>query len=191
VPALPGDRAARVLAEDIEAFERAGCRLLERRGSHEAILEAPRGVGRIVVRLTRVGRIFGGNWGLEVAPEEALLPATDVGLAARGRGVVKQHGVRFRARRRGDARARRLGEMLSGNSDLGDALGRVHFERLWVRRDGRPVIRHLGGSVVWVLFPPIVRTTPLPPGQPEEMLRAIQAFRAAGQEAMKTDPSSV
>ena len=41
----------------------------------------------------------------------------------------------------------------------------------------------MGGSVVWVLFPPIVRSTPLPSGQPEEMLRAIAAFRAAGQEA--------
>lgn len=189
--ALPGDRAARVLADDIEAFERAGCRLLERRGSHEAVLETPRGGGRIVVRLTRVGRVFGGNWGLEVAPEEAMLPATDVGLAARGRGVVKQHGVRFRPRRRGDERARRLAEALSGNAQLGEALGRVHFERLWVRRDGRPVIRHLGGSVVWVLFPPIVRATALPAGQPEEMLRAIEAFRAAGREATKADLSSV
>ena len=180
MPSLPGARAARVLAEDVEEFERAGCRLLERRSEHEAILAAPRGGGRVVVRLTRVGRIFGGNWGLEVTSEEPLLPETESGLAARGRGVVKQQGVRFRPRRRSDEAAARMAEKLSADSKLGAALGRVHFERLWVRRDGRPVIRHLGGSVVWVAFPPIIRSTPLPPGQPEELLRALEAFRAAG-----------
>jgi hypothetical protein len=180
VPNLPGARARRVLAEDVEAFERAGCRLLERRDDLEAVLTAPRDAGRIVVRLTRVGRIFGGNWGMEVTTEEPLLPATDSGLAARGRGVVKMQGVRFRARGRRDEAAARLAEALSADAQLGEALGRVHFERLWVRRDGRPVIRHLGGSVVWVAFPPIVRTTPLPPGQPAELLRALEAFRAAG-----------
>jgi hypothetical protein len=180
VPGRPGARAARVLAEDIEAFEGAGCRLLERRGELEAVLAAPRNRGRVVVRLTRVGRIFGGNWGLEVTTDDALLPETPSGIAARGRGVVKQQGVRFRARGRSDEAATRLAEALSEDSKLSEALGRVHFERIWVRRDGRPVIRHLGGSVVWVAFPPIVRSTPLPPGQPRELLRALDAFRAAG-----------
>jgi hypothetical protein len=177
VPNLPGDRAVRVLAEDVEAFEQAGCRLVERRGDREAVLAAPRDGGRIVVRLTRVGRFFGGNWGMEVSPEEPLLPETPAGLTARGRGVVRQHGVRFRPRRRGDPAAVRLADALSSDAGLGEALGRVHFERVWVRRDGRPVIRHLGGSVVWVLFPPVVRTTPLPAGQPQEILRALHAFR--------------
>jgi hypothetical protein len=180
VPNLPGDRAARVLADDVKAFEQAGCRFVEHRGDHEAVLAAPRNGGRIVVRLTRVGRFFGGNWGMEVSTEEALLPQTTAGLAARGRGVVRQQGVRFRPRRRGDPDAVRLAEVLSADDKLGEALGRVHFERVWVRRDGRPVIRHLGGSVVWVLFPPIVRATPLPTGQPEEILRALDALRAAG-----------
>jgi Protein of unknown function (DUF3156) len=179
VPQLPGDRAARVLADDIEAFEQAGCRLVERRGPHEAVLEAPAGGGRLVLRLARVGRIFGGNWGMEVSTEEPLLPETPTGLAARGRGVVKQQGVRFRARGRGDDAAARLAEALTADDELGEALGRVHFERVWVRRDGRPVIRHLGGSVVWVAFPPIVRGTPLPEGQPQAILRALKALRAA------------
>jgi Protein of unknown function (DUF3156) len=191
VPERPSVRAARVLASNVEAFERAGCRLLERPDPLEAVLAAPRGRGRIVVRLTRVGRIFGGNWGLEVSTDEPLLPPTTTGLSARGRGVVKQHGVRFRPRGRGDAAAARLAERLTGDQRLGDALGRVHFERTWVRRDGRPVIRHLGGSVVWVAFPPVVRATPLPSGQPEEILRALDAFRAAGQDATNTDLSSV
>jgi hypothetical protein len=180
VPGRPGAQAARVLREDVEAFEREGCRLLERRGDLEAVLAAPKGGGRILVSLTRVGRIFGGNWGLEVAPEEQLFPETTSGIAARGRGVVRQQGVRFRARGRGDEAATRLAEALTADSKLGKALGRVHFERLWVRRDGRPVIRHLGGSVVWVAFPPIVRSTPLPADQPRELLRALDAFRAAG-----------
>ena len=179
MPGRPGARAARVLTEDVEAFEGAGCRLLERRGDLEAVLAAPRGGGRVVIRLTRVGRIFGGNWGLEVAPEEQLLPETASGIAARGRGVVRQQGVRFRARGRRDDAAVRLAEALSADSNLGKALGRVHFERVWVRRDGRPVIRHLGGSVVWVAFPPIVRSTPLPAEQPRELLRALDAFRDA------------
>ena len=180
MPGRPGARAARVLTDDVEAFEGAGCRLLERRNDLEAVLAAPRDAGRIVVRLTRVGRIFGGNWGLEVAPEEALLPETQSGLVARGRGVVKQQGVRFRARGRGDEAAARLAETLTADTELGEALGRVHFERIWVRRDGRPVIRHLGGSLVWVAFPPIVRATPLPAGQPEAILRALEAFRGSG-----------
>jgi hypothetical protein len=175
----PRDRAALVLTDDIEAFEQAGCRVLERRSSHEAVLDTPGGASRIVVRLTRVGRIFGGNWGMEVTTEDAFLPETQGGLAARGRGIIKQQGVRFRARRRGDDGAARLAEALTSDQALGEALGRVHFERVWVRRDGRPVIRHLGGSVVWVLFPPIVRPTPLPDGQPAEILRALKAFRAA------------
>ena len=185
MPQLPGDRAARVLAEDIEAFERAGCRLLERRDDHEALLEAPRGGGHVVVRLARVGRIFGGNWGMEVSTEDPVLPETSSGLAARGRGVVRQQGVRFRPRRGSDEDAARMAESLTGNAELAKALGRVHFERVWVRRDGRPVIRHLGGSVVWVAFPPIVRSTPLPEGQAEETLRALKAFRRAGQAATR------
>jgi hypothetical protein len=175
-----GARAVRVLESNIEAFERAGCRVLERRGSQEAVLASPDSGGNVIVRLTQVGRIFGGNWGLEVTTDEPLLPETAGGLAARGRGVIKQQGVRFRPRRRGDSGADRLAQGLSADRQLGDALGRVHFERVWVRRDGRPVIRHLGGSVVWVLFPPVVRATPLPEGQPAEMLRALEAFGAAG-----------
>ena len=58
-------------------------------------------------------------------------------------------------------------------------LTRVHFERVSVEPDGRPVIRHLGGSVVWVLFPPVIRATPLPAGQPRDIVRALEAFARA------------
>ena len=46
--------------------------------------------------------------------------------------------------------------------------------------DGRPVIRHLGGSVVWVLFPPLVKRVPLVPEQIEATLAALEAFAVAG-----------
>ena len=52
-----------------------------------------------------------------------------------------------------------------------------------VEPDGRPVIRHMGGSVVWVLFPPLVRDTPLPDGQPEAMVRALDEFARAGRQS--------
>jgi Protein of unknown function (DUF3156) len=88
------------------------------------------------------------------------------------------HGVRFRAKR-GDDEGKRLAEALSADAALGEKLSQVHFERIRVEPDGRPVIRHLGGSVVWVLFPPLVRQVPLVPEQVEATLAALDAFRAA------------
>jgi hypothetical protein len=184
-------RAAAVMDSDVEAFARAGCRPLERRGPYEAVLDARGGAGRVVLRLSPLGRFFGGNWGMEVSTEEPVLPATQGGLAARGRGVVRQQGVRFRPRRGGGPDAAALAEALTNDEKLSDALNDVHFEEVAVRPDGRPAIRHLGGSVVWVLFPPVVRATPLPPGQAEAVLKALAAFRRAGQVATKTDLSSV
>jgi hypothetical protein len=87
-------------------------------------------------------------------------------------------GVRFRARR-GDEAGRRLAEELTTNPALAKALGRVDFERIRVEPDGRPVIRHLGGSVVWVLFPPLVRRIPLVAEQVDATLAALDAFSAA------------
>lgn len=168
---LTARRAAAVLASDVEAFERLGYRPLERPSPYEATLRGPRD---LVVRLRRQGRYFGGNWAMEVSTAEPVLPATSRGLSARGRGVVRMRGVRFR----GDGD---LAATLSGDARLGEALARVHFERVSVDPDGRPVIRHLGGSLVWVLFPPIVRATPLPPEQAEEIVRALDEFARAGE----------
>ena len=39
---------------------------------------------------------------------------------------------------------------MSAKARLGNALGAVHFERLAVDADGRPVICHMGGSFVTV-----------------------------------------
>jgi hypothetical protein len=128
--------------------------------------------------MAQSGRIFGGNYALEISTNEPVLPPTS-GLSARGRGLVKMRGVRFRAHR-GDAAGRRLADRLSSDRDLGERLGEVHFERVRVDPDGRPVIRHMGGSVVWVLFPPLVRKIPLVPEQVDATLAALDAFAAAG-----------
>jgi hypothetical protein len=172
VLALTGRRAAAVLASDVKAFERLGYRPLERRTPYEATLRAPAGGPDVAVRLHREGRFFGGNWALEVTTVDPVLPPSS-GLAARGRGLVRMRGVRFR----GDEH---LAAALSADERLGEALGRVHFERVAVEPEGRPVIRHMGGSLVWVLFPPIVRATPLPPEQARETVRALEAFARAG-----------
>jgi hypothetical protein len=88
-------------------------------------------------------------------------------------------GVRFRARR-GDAAGEQLATRLGADTALAEALAKVHFEEIRVEPDGRPVIRHLGGSVVWVLFPPIVKRVPLVPEQVDATLTAMKAFAAAG-----------
>lgn len=177
--ALTAGRAERVMADDVEVFERLGYRPLERK-AFSAVLEPSGGGRRIALRLVREGRVFGGNWGLEIATADPVLPPTPGGLTARGRGVVKMRGVRFRARG-GDADATALAEALSADAELGEALAGVDFELLSVHPDGRPAIRHLGGSVVWVLFPPIVRGTPLPPVQAKASAAALDAFAAAAQ----------
>ena len=52
----------------------------------------------------------------------------------------------------------------------------MHFERIRVEPDGRPVIRHMGGSVVWMLFPPLVRPVPLIAEQRRAAVEALEAF---------------
>jgi Protein of unknown function (DUF3156) len=168
-----------VLALDdaIAGLLRAGYTEVERTGPLEARLGSPSGRPAIRLRVARDGRIFGGSYALELSAEDPVLPPSG-GLSARGRGIVKMQGVRFRAKR-GDEAGRRLAQQLASNEALGEQLSRVHFERIRVDPDGRPVIRHLGGSVVWVLFPPLVRRIPLVPEQVEATVAALEAFRAA------------
>ena len=61
---------------------------------------------------------------------------------------------------------------------LADRLSAVHFEAIRVEPDGRPVIRHLGGSVVWILFPPLVRRIPFVDEQARATVEALRAFGA-------------
>ena len=174
-------RAAAALASDREEFERLGYRADDGDAPYSVALAGPGQRRDLVLRLVPEGRIFGGNWGLVLSTAEPVLPPTVGGLSARGRGIVKMQGVRFRARRGGRESDSRVAAALSADSELGEALGRVHFERITVDPDGRPAIRHLGGSVVWVLFPPVVRATPLPDGQPEALVAALEEFARAAE----------
>jgi hypothetical protein len=165
------------LDEAIESLGRAGYSKVERLSPLEARLRSPGGRPPLRLQLTRDGRIFGGNYGLELSTDQPVLPPSG-GLTARGKGLVRMQGVRFRAKR-GDEAGRQLAEHLGSDAHLAERLGRVHFDRIRVDPDGRPVIRHLGGSVVWVLFPPLVKRVPFVPEQVEATLAALEAFRAA------------
>jgi hypothetical protein len=168
-----------VLALDdaVESLGAVGYTEVDRVTELEARLSSPSGGIPVRLLVARDGRIFGGNYGLELSTAEPVLPPTR-GLSARGKGVVKMQGVKFSAKR-GDEAGRKLAERLAADAALAELLGRVHFERIRVEPDGRPVIRHLGGSVVWVLFPPLVKRVPLVPEQVEATLAALEAFAAA------------
>ena len=170
--------AAKTLEVNVEVFERQGYRRTGRNGSLEALVERPGG-RPLRLRMAQAGRVFGGSYALEVAPAEPVLPATR-GLAARGRGVVRLSRVAFRARG-GDSEGRRLARRLEEDTALQRALADVHFELVRVDPDGRPVIRHMGGSLVWVLFPPLVRPVPLVPEQARATARALEIFASVVQ----------
>jgi hypothetical protein len=168
--------ATRALADVVETYERLGYRACEPRDL-EVRLERE-GHAPLLARLAPEGRIFGGSFGLEVSTAEPVLPATR-GLSARGRGVVRLTGIAFRPRR-GDERGVDLAGALGRDGGLGERLAAVHFERVRVEPDGRPVIRHMGGSVVWILFPPVVRAVPLVAEQARAIADALDAFATAG-----------
>jgi hypothetical protein len=162
---------------NIDVFERVGARVVDRAGGGEARLELVNHPA-VSVRMRGRGRIFGGAYALEVATADPVLPSSR-GLVARGRGVVRLRRVAFRARR-GDEAGAALARRLDDDGALQEALAAVHFERVRVDPDGSPVIRHMGGSVVWVLFPPLVRPVPLVEEQARAIAAALAAFAAAG-----------
>ncbi len=172
-------RAKLVLDDAIASFGRAGYRVSSRLSELSARLEAPGREPALVLRLDRQGRIFGGTYALEVTTAEPVLPAT-AGLSARGRGVVKMKGVSFHPRR-SDAAGEALAERLEADERLLDALGNVHFERIRIEPGGRPVIRHMGGSLVWMLFPPLVKGVPLVDEQARATAAALAAFARVGE----------
>jgi hypothetical protein len=169
-----GRAALASLDRTAEIFGALGYRRGEKEGAFAFRLEPPEGARTLVARMAVGGRIFGGSFALELTTAEPVLPATD-GLTARGRGVVRLQRIDFRARRddpAGAALAARLGE----NTELQHALADVHFERIRIEPDGTPVIRHMGGSVVWMLFPPLVRPVPLTVAQARATVTALEAF---------------
>lgn len=173
-------RAVSALNDAVDRFGRAGYPDAERLSPLEARLRSPAGRSPIRLLMSQEGKILGGNYAVEISTDEPVLPRTQ-GLSARGKGLVRMQGVRFRARRE-DAAGRQLAERLGSDAHLVERLCLVHFERIRVDPDGRAVIRHMGGSVVWVLFPPLVRKVPLVPTQVDATLAALDAFAAAGRD---------
>jgi hypothetical protein len=170
-----------VLAEDVRLFTALGYREAVRPDALRARLVADgRPDVRIELRATG-GRVFGGTFAMEVATADPVLPRTN-GLQARGRGVVRLQTIRFRAR--GDDQAgRRVADRLERDARLLDALSKVHFEQVRVDPDGRVVIRHMGGSLVWLLFPPMARPVPIVPEQVRAIVGALEEFVRAGARA--------
>jgi hypothetical protein len=173
-------RAVLAVDDAIGRLGRAGYSRVDRLGPLEARLRRAAGERALHVRMAREGRVFGGTYALELSTAEPVLPPTR-GLSARGRGLVRLRGVAFRSRR-GDAAGRLLARQLDGDRHLADRLSKVHFERIRVDADGRATIRHMGGSVVWVLFPPLVKPIPFVPEQAVASVRALEAFAAAGKD---------
>ncbi len=164
-------RAAKAFSEVLEGFEEDGFEV-ERQNLSARLTRD--GLRPLRARLVQQGRIFGGTYALELSTDAPVLPGSR-GLRGRGRGLVKLGGVDFRSRGHDEA-GRLLGARLERDERLQRALGRVHFDRIRVEPDGRPVIRHLGGSVVWILFPPLVRPVPLVPEQRRAAVAALDAF---------------
>jgi Protein of unknown function (DUF3156) len=171
-------RAREVLARDVEVFAVAGYE----EGGHRRELRAVLIGTEPALRLELVptgGRVFGGAYALEVSTAEPVLP-TSAGLRARGRGVVRMQGIDFRARK-DDAAGTALAGVLSRDANLNSVLEHVHFEQIRVEPDGRAVIRHMGGSLVWLLFPPMTRPIAISAEQVRATAAGLRAFAAAGQ----------
>jgi hypothetical protein len=178
-----GSRASRTFGEVLEAFEHDGFEI-----GREGFTARLTRDGAVPIRVSgvRQGRIFGGTYALELSTDESVLPSTR-GLRGRPRGMVKLGGVDFRARGHDEA-GRLLGARLERDEVLQRALSKVHFERIRVEPEGRPVIRHMGGSVVWILFPPLVRPVPLVAEQRRATVEALEAFAQAGRGPDKSGP---
>ncbi len=166
-------RARETLRTNVEVFEGIGYREAGESTAGRVRMESDSGVP-IVLSFAMRGRVVGGSFGLEIAAAEPICPATR-GLSARGRGVVKLARIDFKARK-DDAAGAALAERLNADATLQEALAAVHFERIRVEPDGRPVIRHIGGSVVWMLIPPLARGVPLVPEQAAATVEALEKF---------------
>jgi len=169
--------ASRLLKENVEALERAGYRVASDSPDFDVHLEAPSRPS-VRARMLGTGRVFGGSYAFELSTAEPVLPKTE-GLAGRGKGLVRLERVEFRARR-GDAAGARVAALVNRDDPLQRALDDVHFERIAIEPDGRVAIRQMGGSVVWVLFPPVVRGIPLVEDQARATVAALDAFAALG-----------
>lgn len=167
-----------MLDDAIERFARAGYPTVSRLDSLSVRVSGPRKPG-LTLRLVTEGKVFGGTYGLEIASAEPLFARTR-GVSAHGKGAVRMQGIAFRGRRSDEA-GRRLAAGLEADADLARQLSKVHFERIRIDADGRPVIRHMGGSLVWILFPPLIRRIPLIDEQVRATILAFEAFARASE----------
>lgn len=167
-----------MLARDVEAFAAAGYALRGRRRELRASLERDGRAPLLLELVPTGGRVFGGAFAMEVSTLEPVLPPTR-GIRARGRGVVRLERLTFRSRG-DDEGGRRIASRLEADGRLQDALRGVHFEEIRVDPDGRAVIRHMGGSVVWLLFPPMARPIAISDEQIRATIGGLEAFVRAG-----------
>lgn len=167
-------RAAAVLSDVVGGFAALGYRPAARRDPLEVRLDAEARPALVLSMRATGGRIFGGTFALEVATADPVFPRTR-GISARGRGVVRLKAISFRGRG-GDEEGLRLAVRLSGDDSLVRAIAPVHFEQVRIEPDGRPAIRHMGGSLVWFLFPPMTRPVPIVPDQVRATVKALEAF---------------
>ncbi len=172
-------RAIRLLDETTALYRGAGYETIDRRSALEARISGPSRVP-LVLHLVPEGRIFGGTYGLEISTGAGTLAGT-AGLTVRGRGVVRMHGVRFKPRR-GDQAGSRLAGRLEADEQLARRLAAVHFERIRIEPDGKAVIRHMGGSLVWILFPPVIKAIPLVADQVRATIAAMERFAEVGRQ---------
>ncbi len=165
-------RARETLVKDIEVFEGIGYRKVEATAGRARMVSdsGP----PIVLSFSARGRVVGGNFALEISAADPVCAATR-GLSARARGAVRLARIQFKPKR-DDRAGAELAERLNGDATLQKALAAVHFERIRVEPDGRPVIRHMGGSVVWMLIPPLTRGVPLIPEQAKATVEALAKF---------------
>ena len=116
-------RAVSLLDDAIDRFGRAGYSEAERLSPLQARLRSATGRSPVRLRMSQEGKILGGNYALEISTDEPVLPRTR-GLSARGKGLVRMRGVRFRSKRQ-DAAGRQLAERLGSDARLAEPYGRL------------------------------------------------------------------
>ena len=128
--------------------------------------------------MSQEGKILGGNYALEISTDDPVLPRTR-GLSARGKGLVRMRGVRFRAKRR-DAAGRKLAERLGSDALLAERLSLVGLTVTSTPAGAATFTRYVASAPTFFTF----RVTVLTPARArivtDGTLRAVGAAIGAG-----------